>query len=120
MDVAGCLRLHARGSPEDMRCSPRNPHAPEAPRAREHHTDAKATAPHHTPAAPDTADRSTAWIWLAVPDTTEWRRCVGPGISHRGITCAAGECSAFLRHVASREHDGRMAGREASAAAILG
>ena len=102
-------------------CVPPGTHMPlRLPARGNTHTDAKPTAPHHTPAAPDTADRSTAWMWSAVPDTTEWRRRVGLGIPHRGKTCAVGERSASLRHVASREHDGRMAGREASAAVVPG
>jgi hypothetical protein len=110
----------ARKSPGHA-CVPPGTHMPlRLPTRGNPHTDAKPTAPHHTPAASDTADRSTAWMWSAVPDTTEWRRPVGLGIPHRGKTCAAGKCSASLQHVASREHDGRMAGREASAAVILG
>jgi len=41
------------------------------------------TAPSHVPADPETADRSTAWIWLAASVTTAWRRRVGLGVPTR-------------------------------------
>jgi hypothetical protein len=38
------------------------------------------TAPSHVPIAPDTADRSTAWMRLAAPVATAWHRRVALGV----------------------------------------
>jgi hypothetical protein len=55
-------------------------HMPLSPHVRGNiHIDAKPNRTKPPPADPETADRSTAWIWPAAPVTTEWRRRVGLG-----------------------------------------
>ena len=92
------LMLHARGNP---------------------HTNAQPspTAPRHPPTAPETADRSTAWMWPTARVAMQWRECVALGeptleqnvCRWGGLGVHAAEA---VPRVACREHS-REAGGEA-------
>jgi hypothetical protein len=79
---SGCDRLleaHARGRPKDRGAPPI--HMPLSPHARGiTPTTAKPHSPEPRPTAPDTADRSTAWIRLAAPVATAWHWRVALGV----------------------------------------
>jgi hypothetical protein len=80
------------------------------------------TAPTHVPAAPETADRSTAWIWLAIPVTTAWRRRVGLGMPTQAQNaCHWGGLGVHVADALTRVacgEPGHMAGGAAIAAGI--
>jgi hypothetical protein len=84
--------------------------------------DAKPNRTKPRPADPETADRSTAWIWPAAPVTTEWRRRVGldrPIIGQKACPWEALDIhvAEACTLVAFREH-GRVEGDEASTESI--
>ena len=68
VDVAGGVRPHARGRPEDMRKSPRTHMPLSPPRVRTPTETPRLTASAIPPQPPDTADRSTAWMGPAAPE----------------------------------------------------
>jgi hypothetical protein len=73
-------------------------------------TTAKPHSPEPRPTAPDTADRSTAWMRLAAPVATAWHRRVALGLltlkqnAYRGETLDISEVETEMRG-GMRVHD---------------
>jgi hypothetical protein len=103
---------------------PPEPHAPEPPRTREHPHRRQAQQPRATPpTAPETADRSTAWIWPPVRVTMEWHRRVALSVPTLGQKACPWKVldvrvAETYTLVAFRKH-GRVGGDEASVESIL-